>query len=1097
MAKRPGAKGGIDPLDRYDGSFATGGGTRTTYRSSQRKPAAGRLDPKRRKQLIILAVIVGALAFAMGYNPPTAGIHYFSRASDYKAAKESGCVNSGKGCHGSETSYQEFNAYHPGMQCTTCHKFTGIGCIPCHKPTQHECASCHDGSVPGAADRTPITTAYPKGHYRETSHTALATDMTRVMRAAPDGKAKATCADCHSRDLKASHSGVPTGTGSPYGGSITCGECHNDTRLGSLKQVTTKWKKRDCDQCHAPGTPSPTHDSAIATAVAGAGPAKCGSTGTGCHTDNDIHAVHASAPKRCAGSAVKGEPGCHDLTVQASKPTAKGCGRAASACHAVYVNDAYSHKKDAASHSPKTTGPASDTSYFRTRCGDCHRMDPNGTSLSDEHAIATSAKTKVPGNDCRNCHNHPASEAAVRDKWPERDTPDLCSTCHGGSDLPAAHSRGINVLHTVVSESAGCAGSGPGCHPSVDLTKVGTPTVTANIHRDCLRCHDWRRRAGDMAYDPAAKTCGSGRACHAGKGAYDPGTSVHAGAAGRADGADRAHHTAGAVQGAATYVDPATGVATRCQSCHDMRLGPEHGRPASTVATAGVTGSLCVRCHDYRLAVAGVVKASWKARPTSAACDACHALPGSPVAHSGVASSHAGVALDATGAVSPGACVKSGCHVSLDLRVLHAKVGCTVKGCHQASGDIVGMRVKSCGGSDPRSACHTGEAHPAHDAGLTGTVRGVTYAIGENVACFGCHFRDLALEHATVLPTMQGGAVNSCRVCHADAADPGSGAYAGLAKVKAAIAGHDRRCVACHDSGDAFDGPLAVASAHKRISLASTLPAGAVWSDPLDDWRGAYDAVTGGGHNSGLTAAQTGASGSKAFPRTSFGIGGRTYTWALPPNFGATRWLDTSALGGVPAATPAQMAAITVTCDDCHSFGGLAAGPHGASVKVDIDPAYSQTEWANPTPKARQFEATGTARVVCMKCHSMQASSNPTLTPGGDEVHRRHVQHAATHPLPDPLYWGEKCIDCHVRIPHAWKRPRLLVRTVVTTDGVAPDVFPYVEPGHDGLVGIRLRSFSAPGELRWSSCGTGGCHPGHTAARHPTPSDVPTATWWP
>jgi hypothetical protein len=1097
MALRPGAKGGGDPLDRYQDTFGGEAPRRRVKARVPGRPGSKSEQAKRRKIAIALFVLVAGLAFAMGYNPPTAGIHYFSKASDYKPAKESGCVNSGKGCHGSERSYQEFNDYHPDMRCTVCHRFTGIGCIPCHKPTQHECASCHDGTTPGAPDRTPITAPYPKGHYRETSHTAMGTDMAQEVRTAVDGKAKAKCSDCHSRDLKAAHTDVQVAKDSPYGTSVTCGECHNDTRLPAVKQVASKWKKRGCAECHAKDSIAPMHDAKVATAVAGVGPLNCGSTGTGCHADNDIHAMHADTPKTCTGSTAKGEPGCHDLKVQASKPTAKGCGAEAAACHGAYVNDGYSHKRDAAVHSPKSGGPAADTSYHKTRCGDCHRMDANGTSLSDEHAIATSSKSKVPGNDCRNCHNDPASQLAITDKWPERDTRDLCSTCHGGYDLPSAHSRGINVLHTVWSGSAGCAASGPGCHPSVDLTEVGTPTVAANIHRDCLRCHDWRQASGDLAYDPARKTCGAGRDCHGANRAYDTRSSVHAGAGGRSDGKDAAHHIAGAPQAGAVYIDTTSGVSTPCKACHDMALGPEHARPSSSLAGGGPAPNACAGCHNHDLAVAAVVKTSWAAKGSAKACDACHALIGSPVPHSRVETIHVGTTLDATGNVSPTACVKSGCHTTADVRVLHAKIGCTIEGCHSPKGDIDGTRIKSCGGVDPRASCHVGEPHPTHAADLTGAVKGIRYSMGENVACFGCHFRDLDAEHAKTLSAMQGGAVNSCRVCHADLADPGSGAYATLPAVKAAVANHDRRCVACHDSGDEFDGPDAVASAHKRISASPTPTAGFVWSDPLSDWRGAFDAVTGGGHNGGLSAAQTGASTTKAFPRTSFEISGTTYTWALPPNFGATRWLDTTALGAAPASTPGQISHITVTCDACHSFGGVPAGPHGSTVRANIDPAYSQTEWANPTADTRQFEATGTARVVCIKCHPMQASSNPLVAPGGDEVHRRHIQHVAKRPLPDPRYYGEKCIDCHVRIPHAWKRPRLLVRTVIASDGVAPDTFPYVRLGHDGLVGIRLRSFVAPGELRWSSCGTGGCHSGHTAARHPQPSDVPTATWWP
>jgi len=166
-------------------------------------------------------------------------------------------------------------------------------------------------------------------------------------------------------------------------------------------------------------------------------------------------------------------------------------------------------------------------------------------------------------------------------------------------------------------------------------------------------------------------------------------------------------------------------------------------------------------------------------------------------------------------------------------------------------------------------------------------------------------------------------------------------------------------------------------------------------------------------------------------------------------------------------------------------------------VSVGIDPAYSQTEYANPTRTMSQFEATGTNRVICFKCHQLYVGGVAgSSAPGGASLHARHVNHpdlgsSSTH------YHGEACSDCHIRIPHAWKRPRLLIRAVVTSDGVTPDAFPYVAAGHNGLLGIRLRSFDPQTQLRSGSCVTGGCHPSSSPTRHPRPSDVPTATYWP
>ena len=119
-----------------------------------------RLESARAKNLKVGLWSISAialLAVSMAWNPPTRGIHSFTEASDYIASKDSGCTNSGEGCHGAESAYTDFNDYHPETECTSCHEHQGVGCIPCHSPSGHECQSCHDGTMPGAGDRTRIT----------------------------------------------------------------------------------------------------------------------------------------------------------------------------------------------------------------------------------------------------------------------------------------------------------------------------------------------------------------------------------------------------------------------------------------------------------------------------------------------------------------------------------------------------------------------------------------------------------------------------------------------------------------------------------------------------------------------------------------------------------------------------------------------------------------------------------------------------------------------------------------------------------------------------------------------------------------------------
>ena len=1111
--QKPTPLGGLRPPYATPPSRSRGQGAGAN--NSRLYPLTARQQQKKKPVLVYgIGVFVVAVIFAAVWNPPTGSVHSFTKASDYNAEKESGCTNSGGGCHGSEADYTDFNKYHAEAKCTTCHDYQGVGCIPCHAPSEHECALCHDGSMDNAADAVRLGDSYPKGHYRQTKHGATGTDMEQPVAVATvnastgetgTGEASATCEDCHSVDLREAHTGVPVVAGSTYGTDIGCGECHNDVRTGAQAAVKAKWKAATCEVCHALGTSSVMHGAKVADAANATDSAGCADSGTGCHDTEDLHALHPDTPKKCSGSASEGEPGCHDLNVEAPKPQTTSCGSEAASetCHAAYTPAQLGHKSDTAIHAPTTSIPAADTSYYGTPCGSCHLMAPDGTSLMDEHALATSEKRNVAEDTCRDCHNDPAAAKAIANDWSAKNTTSACGACHGTKGLDPVHTGSISAKHTVKGGSPGCASTGPGCHPTADISDVATATVAGGLHSSCLRCHDARRSGGNLAYDPTKTTCGQGGDCHTL--GYDPETPVHISRAGRTGGTDKTH-VAGAAQRGDMYWDDASGVGTSCGVCHDMTLGTEHARPNSAIP-AGKSG--CLTCHNRNLGTATVVKTSWSAKDSNTACAACHDGAAAPKPHAGIATLHGAQEVGANDAKTAGSCVKGGCHGTTDVRKIHRRVGCTIDGCHTSTGDIRGHRVMSCGGTDAATSCHSGysaEKHynvatgkPVdHSANLTGIVNGVSYGQGANTGCFGCHDADLRVEHERELNAgaLDGGGSGPCAVCHADADDPASNSFAASKAVVAAIEAHDKRCVACHSSGTSTDGSDAVASPHKQIAVGDPLPNGTVWADPAAEWKVAFETRTGGGHNV-LPAGIVGSSASaKQFPVESFVVSGTNYAWNLPANSGATAWLKGSVFGTPTVSTPDAIRQVSIQCDDCHTLPGDMAGPHGSSAHVGIDPAYSQTEYANPTASANQFRATGTSRVVCMKCHNMESSVSPIVKPGGNAVHANHVFHASFG-MSDPRRQGEKCIDCHVRIPHAWKRPRLLARTIAASDGVEPDVYPYVRTDHRGLQGILLRSFVGSTDLRSRSCVTGGCHPSPSASSHPRPSDVPSATYWP
>jgi hypothetical protein len=925
---------------------------------------------------------VAILSFTVMWSPPSGSNHAFSTASDYNAERESGCTNSGEGCHGEETSYSDYNDYHPNTQCVTCHDFDGVGCLPCHSPGgRTECQTCHDGTFDGASDCERITDPYPKGHYRETTHTATGTDMRVFMRGAEGGKAKVDCKACHSRDLMTAHTDVPEAKGSPYGTTVGCGECHNDTRSFGLEQVLSDWERRRCEDCHTETSSSPMHATDLASSIAATGPAGCGDTGRGCHDDENLHGLHADAPKDCSGSATEGEPACHDLSKQAHQPEARGCGTGArGACHDAYTNASYGHKKDRGLHDGGRGLAAASlrdlASGLLTRCDACHLGD-----LTAEHARPNSDLASA--NTCRACHNHSETTAvAIAQDWPGRGTADQCLDCHGSDGIPTPHT-GLDDSHAGLTldpdgtRSPGACG-GSLCHDTTDVRI---------LHRD-------------------------------------------------------------------------TGCLT--SGCHRR--------------TGHINGSSKLSCGG------------------DARSGGCHAGFSRSDGHGGAAA-HVGIELATDGTAGPGSCARVGCHPTVDLVALH-RDRCDTPGCHTRT---TPPTIKSCGGTDPLVACHlefsAAEHFADHDALREGIVKGVEYRVGENVGCFGCHSRDLSILHrSTDDSPITGGGATDCRVCHDDPRDPGNGAYAALPAVKRAVASRDVRCVACHDSGTSEPDRSHAASAHKRISDESVLATGYVWADPLSEWAAAFRSPTGGGHNV-LDAGVVGASTTKRFPVTQYTSGTVTFTWRLPDNAGRTRWLTPRE--GEDFSSLAAIREAMITCEDCHAGTDAMLGPHGAAVPIIIDPDYSQTEYANPTRGlSSQFAATGTDRVICMKCHDLGAGSVPGYDePGGHPVHAQHAEHPGA-PVHHPLRYGEKCIDCHLRIPHASRSPRLLVRTI-PGDGRPADVFPYVQRGHRGLAGVLLQDYRESADMTRASCVTNGCHGYHDEKNHPERSDIPTAPLWP
>ncbi len=737
---------------------------------------------------------------------PGAMNHAFSNVSYYNATSEVGCTNQ-TGCHnnsgGSTTDFG--STYHPTSGCTpggACHSSTSKPSFTGILPT--DCQECHGGAFVGAPSRNSLT-ASPSagGHYSETTHTAIGTNMTVAVKSDTTGTASATCNNCHSATVGGTRYGLLNQhanvgvAGSPYGAAVGCGECHGDTRAYGNVEVLASWTADKCEDCHKLGGSSTfDHAATVSTVVTDTGALGCGSKGVNCHTTGDLHTLHRNAAGGCNlvdGSGQK----CHDYTIQAYKPTAKSCGTGA-ACHTAYtlgtVLTPATHTKslEVTAHAPSSTGTTQANATFvaggqSNTCTACHIVTKaDGGLVSYEHTSTYSTKTVDASNICRNCHNNPLSTTAVTTNWSQKDTANGCAQCHTGT--LAIHSTENTAAHTVATNT-GCGGTGGGCHPKTDLSSVAAvPTTQTGIHVSCMRCHDRTASGGQYAYDPAKKGCGSGRSCHGTGSQYATATAVHNGAGGLADGNDATHHQA--VIARSNYgsgQDLVYDGTKECNTCHTDRMTSSH--TTTTVGAVGC-GAGAGGCHNSSVVTtsAAVVKSNWATKK----CTACHTSAVTHTAYqtgAGLQTSHE--ATSAQGCLNSGA----GCHgTNKDLGLLHPTAGCnasvgattTATKCHDVD-KAMNAVSKSCGGAGNCHANYTAANHngiatgnevATHETTATGfstKIDGTTYDTGGNNTCASCHSRGLALAHKETSTTssLKSGntswgatAATICQDCH-------------------------------------------------------------------------------------------------------------------------------------------------------------------------------------------------------------------------------------------------------------------------------------------------------------------------------------------
>ncbi|MBE0476953.1 MAG: discoidin domain-containing protein [Coriobacteriia bacterium] len=977
-------------------------------------------------------------------------------------AWERGCQQGG--CHADGGPAEP----HAGQAAAHIPAAAGAVCAGCHAGDLEEvhadttsssgamsCSICHSASeYPATGDCTECHFTFD-GHYDETAHTSSWTlegclgsgchasrDLMTEHSSAREGFA---CFDCHANTSR------PEYAAAIAAGDTACGACHADVTdtgghyaahavvpplrnadgtgnytygVGSTGTVPTS----DCAMCHGSNLVDehmggnghlPKKDFTGAFLGCGschssADPAVAAAVGEGLTACEDCHRVHRQIPSVHA-SSFTGDPddGCslchssdltyeHDFDMTTTLPS----GRVLSGCE--LCHDYYEGERAAVIQTAiEITGDTRCTACHADRHADiavkhtattpasaeeCGRCHDDGSGADGTDVTVVHADAALGG--CRVCHANPSRVPDVTTSTAE------CASCHSSSGTD--HHRSMAASHTYGAMDASCRSAG--CHVANTLPEeherfLGRYPEYAD---GCELCHlnavaeriDWSRATADCA------------SCHTIHGDIE---TLHT--APESQECVDCHETADVrVLHALVETDPSSSCAvchretvdtsgtTACAGCHDYSPpDPKHYDEVPHLADNGTLspgGGSCSSCHYLDMRTEHFKDGSLTAEGQAITCVLCHE-----------------VKVDAFSSAWDGSC--EACHAGKhggqsaghDFSATNA--GCGGPGCHSISNVVQihnadpGRPCGSCHGPSsipPKdctaSGCHpgaTGDHHEDHDT--TGYVDG---------GCKGCHFVHLDDEHIALGYT--------CDVCH-KSADP---------DVRDAIAAGRRDCDACHP---------AVNGRHRHADL----------------WPQEFTEDNASGHR---------ADASLPGMRTSFVVGGKTYTWALPASgrtFKAGWTYDSM-----------------VACDGCHTFAGSAEGPHGASVTVNVDPAYprpyAKTKLSDESGPAPGFHADS----ICAKCHVLYSGG------WGSYVHAKHARGYS-----NTSRQGEGCVTCHAGIPHGWRLPRLLAyRTDPAPYGTSPSY---------GFTQLKLRSYSnVASESGWdkSDCGGAGSGCGkHNEAR--------------
>ena len=626
-----------------------------------------------------------------------------------------------------------------------------------------------------------------------------------------------------------------------------------------------------------------------------------------------------------------------------------------------------------------------------TGCSTCHTTNPTGPGTHDIAAMPAAHTTAATTCSGTNCHSnslfteHTANAAG-------------CALCHGAG-VDAAVTA---VIATGVTDCTGCHGNGP----------------HADVSSNTATCQD----------------------CHS-KGTTNPKAAPASAQVDLSWWTGNSHDLTGVGNTSASANDAS------CVLCHDPHVKGDKSMGAlsyNQTAPAANAQALCLTCHTASkpAALAGTTVADMSAYATgghnnSVKCDNCHAVHGSqnasllaykvPTLYTPVN----GAAADMSLLTDPEAlCYK--CHgngeparngVNMNIWVdreaanIQPHGGTGTHSSTETIADYATNRHAVC------ADCH--DQHKSTAANKLAGVTGVSYASATGLSSY-------AVGSGT-------GTTNDFSIATWQTKWQGTltPTTIGDGQTKPYADGEWELCLKCHSGSGGAVGSVTIPASGTTAAYTYTRTDLAREFNPNNPSGHRVVATPGG--------AMAGWGFTKAYTTGQVGLDGNTYnkqlynqagtltslTWNSPTTTDTNYWwLRTAAQNGTGATASAlPITGLTensvLKCTDCHSgMQGTPKGPHGSTTKYMLDAGWNSREWKTVQLQT-MGNTTGANAFICAKCHWMGPTAAPasgTAANGG--LGNIHWQICTTS---SHSHFVLTCGNCHIAIPHGWKRPRLLM----------------------------------------------------------------------